>query len=150
MPTFGLYSGRYSQSVKNVGFGRRLAVTSWARFCWMLVRVASRLWLRWMARSMACSRVSWTDPATGWPKAVSTKAGQQNATTAARNALPLVFKGRLQFRKLISLAREPDIESGQDKDAHGQVGDQPAHNDDRERPLRVGPDRVRQGRGQQA
>src|ERR1035441_7610387 len=37
-------TGRYSQSVKSVGLGRRLAVISAAWFCWMLVRAACQGW----------------------------------------------------------------------------------------------------------
>src|ERR1035441_1151365 len=93
---------------------------------------------------MACSSVSLTGPAAAWPKAVSTNATQQNTIPAAKNALfrssktpPLVLKRRLQFRELISVARDPNIQRGQQNNAQQKRGDQAANYHDREWPLRV-------------
>src|ERR1035437_4794102 len=132
--------GRYSQSVKKVGFGRRLAVISAAWFCWIVVRAASKVWLCRSASWMASSSVILAGPVHGI-----------EASTAQTDQAPrLVFKGSLRFRQHILIPRDPDIERRQKYDAHHQGGSQPAHDDNGERPLRIRSDGVRKRRGQQS
>src|SRR5579862_1229625 len=54
---------------------------------------------------------------------------------------------RFGRRQDVALAGHPDVESRQQEDAHGEIGYQSAHDDDRERPLRIRSDGMRERRG---
>src|ERR1700727_392363 len=61
-----------------------------------------------------------------------------------------LFKGSLQFRKLIAFSRDPHIKRGQQNDAEEQIGNEPTYDHDSEGPLRIRSDLVRQRRGQKS
>ena len=57
---------------------------------------------------------------------------------------------RLRLGENVAVARDPHIQSGQQKYTHTQRRNQSAHNHDGERPLGIRPDLVRQRRRQQS
>src|SRR5215471_13589542 len=59
--------------------------------------------------------------------------------------LSLLIELSFPLREHVMLTSHPHVESGEQKNAHKQVGDEPAHNYDRERPLRVRSDSVGHG-----
>src|ERR1022692_22151 len=122
-------NGKYSQSVKKVGFGRRLAVISAAWFCWIVVRAASKVWLCRSANWMASSSVILAGPGVACPNAGPVH-GIEASTAQTDQAPRLMFKGGLRCRQHILISRDPDIERGQKDDAQQQIGNQAAHNDD--------------------
>jgi hypothetical protein len=70
------------------------------------------------------------------------KARALRGAPLTRLAAESCFKYFLWLGEFVSLAREPNIERRQNKDAHCQVDDQASDNDDREGPLRIGADGV--------
>jgi hypothetical protein len=48
----------------------------------------------------------------------------------------------VQVWEFVTIARNPDIKSGQEEDTHDQTGDEASKDDNREKPLRVASDGV--------
>lgn len=62
--------------------------------------------------------------------------------------LPIPVKAWLWFREFVAISGNPDVESGQEENAHDQVGDESADDDDGKRTLGVRTDGVRKCGGQ--
>src|SRR5208282_6888646 len=60
------------------------------------------------------------------------------------------FKHSLTLGQNVGFARDPDVECRKQEYAHDECCDQSANDDNCERPLRVGTDRVRESRGQKS
>jgi|HubBroStandDraft_1064217.scaffolds.fasta_scaffold47750_2 hypothetical protein len=56
---------------------------------------------------------------------------------AVRRLLRSALKGLLRFGKFVALPRGPDIEGGQNENAHGQIHDQSTYDHDCEGPLGI-------------
>src|ERR1039458_1611962 len=106
------------------------------------------LWLCGSAIWIASSSVMLVGPVL-WANAGLASAHDRSA---ARTALPRtfrkrpkLFKGCLRFWKLIAISRDPDIKRRQQNNAQEHGGNQAAHDNNCEGPLRVGSDFMRQG-----
>ena len=94
---------------------------------------------------MASSSVILTGPLVAWANAAGAVRMELTAAQAATPAqilqklrvVRLDFKVRLRFGQHVTVAREPNIERGQNENAHDQVGNQSADDDDREGPLGI-------------
>src|ERR1700689_720401 len=111
----------------------------------MVVRAASSEWLCWLASWMACSSVMLLFTC---PLAVKATSAAPRARLNDGNGLS--FKAHLRFRKNIAFPRNPSVKRGQQNDAQQQIGNQAAHDDDREGPLRIRSDVVRHSGRQQS
>src|SRR5579862_143140 len=101
---------------------------------------------------MASSSVILAGPGGAWPRAEPgnhTQAKAAHATPRIRiaricNFETLAFKGALRFRESVCIFCYPDIKRRQQNNAQRKSGKQAAHDDDRERPLRIGSDLMRE------
>ena len=108
---------------------------------------AASLTMRPHCRKTAISLIDQIGPILSecpWPGYISYQPTTRFRLSSAKQSIDMLalFKVTVRGREYVSLSGDPNIQGRQQEDAHYQVSDQPAHDDDRKGALRVGTDGV--------